>query len=121
MTPLAVGAQFAGERAHTDLFDPQSEFDVGHIRLARDADLIVVAPATADLIARKWRPAAPTISPGAVLLANDKPVLLAPAMNPRMWAASKATQRNFAQLRADGVRVIGPNVGRNGGTRRGQD
>ena len=108
VTPLAVGA-LAGERAYTDLFDPQSEFDVGHIRLARDADLIVVAPATADLIAKMATGRADDLA-GAVLLANDKPVLLAPAMNPRMWAA-KATQRNLAQLRADGVRVIGPNVG----------
>src|SRR5580658_3705021 len=108
VTPLAVGA-LAGERAYTDLFDPQSEFDVGHIRLARDADLIVVAPATADLIAKMAGGHADDLA-GAVLLANDKPVLLAPAMNPRMWAA-KATQRNLAQLRADGVRVIGPNVG----------
>jgi phosphopantothenoylcysteine decarboxylase/phosphopantothenate--cysteine ligase len=108
VTPLAVGA-LAGERAYTDLFDPQSEFDVGHIRLARDADLIVVAPATADLIAKMATGRADDLA-GAVLLANDKPVLLAPAMNPRMWAA-KATQRNLAQLRADGVHVIGPNVG----------
>src|SRR6202451_2321642 len=108
VTPLAVGA-LAGERAHTDLFDPQSEFDVGHIRLARDADLIVVAPATADLIAKMATGRADDLA-GAVLLATDKPVLLAPAMNPRMWAA-KATQRNLAQLRADGVHVGGPNVG----------
>jgi phosphopantothenoylcysteine decarboxylase/phosphopantothenate--cysteine ligase len=108
VTPLAVGA-LAGERAHTDLFDPQSEFDVGHIRLARGADLIVVAPATADLIAKMATGRADDLA-GAVLLATDKPVLLAPAMNPRMWAA-KATQRNLAQLRADGVHVVGPNLG----------
>src|ERR1700689_3841008 len=108
VTPLAVGA-LAGERAYTDLFDPQSEFDVGHIRLARDADLIVVAPATADLIAKMATRRADDLA-GAVLLANDKPVLLAPAMNPRMWAA-KAMQRNLAQLRADGIHVVGPNIG----------
>jgi phosphopantothenoylcysteine decarboxylase / phosphopantothenate---cysteine ligase len=108
VTPLAVGA-LAGERAYTELFDPQSEFDVGHIRLARDADLIVVAPATADLIAKMATGRADDLA-GAVLLATDKPVLLAPAMNPRMWAA-KATQRNLAQLRADGVHLIGPNTG----------
>jgi phosphopantothenoylcysteine decarboxylase/phosphopantothenate--cysteine ligase len=108
VTPLAVGA-LAGERAYTDLFDPQSQFDVGHIRMARDTDLIVVAPATADLIARMASGHAGDLAT-AVLLAADKPILIAPAMNPLMWAA-KATQRNLAQLRADGVRFVGPNSG----------
>jgi len=108
VTPLAVGA-LTGEGAFTDLFDPQSEFDVGHIRLARDADLIVVAPATADLLAKMAGGHADDLAT-AVLLATDKPILIAPAMNPRMWAA-KATARNLAQLIADGVRVVGPNTG----------
>jgi phosphopantothenoylcysteine decarboxylase/phosphopantothenate--cysteine ligase len=108
ITPLAAGA-LAGERAYTDLFDPQSEFDVGHIRMARDTDLIIVAPATADLIAKMASGHADDLAT-AVLLATDKPVLIAPAMNPLMWAA-KATQRNLAQLRADGVHLIGPNTG----------
>jgi len=108
VTPLAVGA-LCGERAYTDLFDPQSEFDVGHIRLARDTDLIVVAPATADLIAKMASGRADDLAT-AVLLATDKPVLLAPAMNPHMWSA-RATQRNLGQLRADGVHLIGPNSG----------
>jgi len=108
VTPLSVGA-LSGERAYTDLFDPQSEFDVGHIRLARDADLIVAAPATADLIAKMATGRADDLA-GAVLLATDKPVLLAPAMNPHMWAA-RATQRNLSQLRADGVHLVGPNSG----------
>jgi phosphopantothenoylcysteine decarboxylase / phosphopantothenate---cysteine ligase len=108
VTPLAAGA-LAGERAYTDLFDPHSEFDVGHIRMARDTDLIVVAPATADLIAQMASGHADDLAT-AVLLATDKPVLIAPAMNPLMWAA-KATQRNLAQLRADGVRFVGPNTG----------
>jgi phosphopantothenoylcysteine decarboxylase/phosphopantothenate--cysteine ligase len=108
VTPLAAGA-LAGERAYTDLFDPQSEFDVGHVRLARDTDLIVVAPATADLIARMAGGHADDLAT-AVLLATDKPILIAPAMNPHMWAA-KAPQRNLAQLTADGVRLIGPNAG----------
>ena len=90
VTPLAVGA-LAGERAHSDLFDPQSEFDVGHIRLARDADLVVVAPATADLIAKMAGGHADDLAT-AVLLATAKPILIAPAMNPQMWAA-KATAR----------------------------
>jgi phosphopantothenoylcysteine decarboxylase / phosphopantothenate---cysteine ligase len=108
VTPLAVGA-LAGERAFTDLFDPQSEFDVGHIRLARDADLIVVAPATADLLAKMAGGHADDLAT-AVLLATEKPVLIAPAMNPQMWAA-KATARNLAQLTADGVHIVGPNSG----------
>ena len=108
VTPLAVGA-LAGERAYTDLFDPQSEFDVGHIRLARDADFIVVAPATADLIAKMAGGHADDLAT-AVLLATHKPILIAPAMNPQMWAA-KATERNLAQLAADGVHIVGPNAG----------
>ena len=108
VTPLAVGA-LAGERAFTDLFDPQSEFDVGHIRLARDADLIVVAPATADLLAKMAGGHADDLAT-AILLASDKPIVIAPAMNPRMWEA-KSTARNFAQLKADGVVVVGPNSG----------
>jgi phosphopantothenoylcysteine decarboxylase/phosphopantothenate--cysteine ligase len=105
VTPLAAGA-LCGERAYTDLFDAQSEFDVGHIRLARDTDLIVVAPATADLMAKMAGGHADDLA-SAVLLATDKPILLAPAMNPHMWTA-KATQRNLAQLAADGVRLVGP-------------
>jgi phosphopantothenoylcysteine decarboxylase/phosphopantothenate--cysteine ligase len=108
VTPLAAGA-LAGERAYTDLFDAQSEFDVGHIRMARDTDLIVVAPATADLIAKMASGQADDLAT-AVLLATDKPILLAPAMNPHMWTA-KATQRNLARLRTDGVQFIGPNAG----------
>jgi phosphopantothenoylcysteine decarboxylase / phosphopantothenate---cysteine ligase len=108
VTPLAAGA-LCGERAYTDLFDAQSEFDVGHIRLARDTDLIVVVPATADLIATMAGGLADDLA-AAVLLATDKPILLAPAMNPYMWAA-KPTQRNLARLQADGVHVVGPNSG----------
>ena len=108
VTQLAVSA-LAGERAYTDLFDPQSEFDVGHIRLARDTDLVVVAPATADLLAKMAGGHADDLAT-AVLIATDKPVLIAPAMNPRMWAA-KTTVRNINQLVADGVHVVGPNSG----------
>ncbi len=108
ITPLAVGA-IAGERAFTDLFDPRSEFDVGHIRLARETDLIVVAPATADLMAKMAGGHADDLA-SAVLLATDQPVLIAPAMNPRMWAHA-ATRRNLARLAADGIACIGPNEG----------
>ncbi|WP_395646649.1 bifunctional phosphopantothenoylcysteine decarboxylase/phosphopantothenate--cysteine ligase CoaBC [Terricaulis sp.] len=108
VTPLAAGA-LVGERVFTDLFDQAQEFDVGHIRLARECDLIVVAPATADLMAKAANGLANDLA-SAVLLATDRPVLMAPAMNPHMWA-HRATQRNFARLQADGIRFVGPNVG----------
>jgi phosphopantothenoylcysteine decarboxylase/phosphopantothenate--cysteine ligase len=108
ITPLSAGA-IAGEHAYTDLFDAQTEFDVGHIRLARDTDLVVVAPATADLIAKMAGGHADDLA-STVLLATDKPVLIAPAMNPRMWE-HPATRRNFDRLVADGVAVVGPNRG----------
>ena len=108
VTPLSVGA-LAGEKPFTDLFDPASEFDVGHIRLARDNDLIVVAPATADLMAKMANGHADDLA-AAVLLATDQRILLAPAMNPRMWV-NKATQRNLKTLIADGVVTVGPNAG----------
>jgi phosphopantothenoylcysteine decarboxylase/phosphopantothenate--cysteine ligase len=108
VTPLAASA-LAGEPAFTDLFDPNSELDVGHIRLARDCDLIIGAPATADLMAKMAGGHADDLAT-AVLLATDKPVLLAPAMNPHMWSHA-ATRRNLAQLAADGVALVGPNAG----------
>src|SRR5215813_2022633 len=108
VTPLSVGA-IAGERPFTALFDLATEFDVGHIRLARDCDLVVVAPATADLLAKMAHGLADDLA-STVLLATDQPVLIAPAMNPQMWAHS-ATQRNIAVLAADGVTLVGPNEG----------
>jgi phosphopantothenoylcysteine decarboxylase/phosphopantothenate--cysteine ligase len=108
ITPLAAGA-LVGGRVYTDLFDPAHEFDVGHIRLAREADAIVVAPATADLMAKLAGGRADDLAT-AVLLATSAQVLLAPAMNPHMWA-NKATQRNVEQLAADGFIFIGPNEG----------
>jgi phosphopantothenoylcysteine decarboxylase / phosphopantothenate---cysteine ligase len=108
VTPLAAGA-LVGERVFTDLFDQAGEFEVGHIRLAREADLIVVAPATADLIAKIATGLASDLAT-AVLLATGAKVLLAPAMNPHMWA-NKATQRNLARLTADGFAFVGPNEG----------
>jgi phosphopantothenoylcysteine decarboxylase / phosphopantothenate---cysteine ligase len=108
VTPLAAGA-LAGGGVYTELFDPRSEFDVGHIRLAREADVVVVAPATADLIAKMANGLADDLA-SAVLLATGAKILLAPAMNPHMWA-HRATQRNLAQLVADGVASVGPNAG----------
>jgi phosphopantothenoylcysteine decarboxylase/phosphopantothenate--cysteine ligase len=108
VTPLAASA-LSHERAYTDLFDPESEFDAGHIRLARDCDLIVVAPATADLMAKMAQGHADDLA-SAILLAANRPILLAPAMNPLMWN-NPATRRNVMQLRRDGVTTVGPNAG----------
>ncbi len=108
VTPLSAGA-IVGERVFTELFDAGSEFDIGHIRLARETDLIVVAPATADLMAKMAGGLANDLAT-AVLLAAGTRILLAPAMNPQMWA-NKATQRNLKQLIADGVALVGPNQG----------
>jgi phosphopantothenoylcysteine decarboxylase/phosphopantothenate--cysteine ligase len=108
VTPLSAGA-LSGERAYTDLFDPDSEFDAGHIRLARDCDLIVVAPATADLMAKMANGHADDLA-SAILLAASRPILLAPAMNPMMWSHA-ATRRNVAQLTRDGAALVGPNAG----------
>jgi phosphopantothenoylcysteine decarboxylase/phosphopantothenate--cysteine ligase len=108
VTPLSASA-LVGERVFTDLFDLVGEFDVGHIRLARETDLIVVAPATADLMAKMAGGHGDDLAT-AVLLATTAKIVLAPAMNPRMWA-NKSTQRNLAQLAADGVVLVGPNEG----------
>ena len=108
VTPLAAGA-LAGGTVYTELFDREAEQDVGHIRLAREADLIVVAPATADLMAKMAGGHADDLA-SAVLLATNLPVLVAPAMNPAMWA-HPATQRNVARLAADGIGFVGPERG----------
>ncbi|MBK5934786.1 phosphopantothenoylcysteine decarboxylase/phosphopantothenate--cysteine ligase [Rhodovulum imhoffii] len=108
VTPLSVSA-LAGEKVYTDLFDLTSEAEMGHIQLSRVADLIVAAPATADLMAKMASGQADDLA-STVLLATDTPVLLAPAMNVRMWQ-HPATRRNLATLQADGVRLVGPNTG----------
>ncbi len=108
VTPLAVSS-LAGERCFTDLFSLTDEADIGHIALSRSTDLLVVAPATADLIAKMANGLANDLASTA-LLATDKRVLIAPAMNPRMWQ-HPATRRNMAQLEKDGVLVVGPNSG----------
>ena len=94
ITPLSV-ASLSGEKCYTDLFSLTDESEMGHIRLSREADLVVVAPATADLMAKMAAGLADDLASTA-LLATDKPVLLAPAMNVEMWA-NKATQRNAKQ------------------------
>lgn len=108
VTPLAVGA-VAGERPFTELFDLSAEFDVGHIRLAREPDLIVVAPATADFMAKLVQGRADDLA-SAVLLASDRRILIAPAMNPAMWN-NPATRRNYDRLQADGFAFVGPEAG----------
>ncbi len=108
VTPMSVAA-LAGTQVHQDLFDLKDEAEMGHIQLSRASDLIVVAPATADLMAKMAGGHADDLA-STLLLATDKPVLIAPAMNIRMWA-HPATRRNLAMLQADGVQVIGPNSG----------
>jgi phosphopantothenoylcysteine decarboxylase / phosphopantothenate---cysteine ligase len=108
VTPLAL-ASLSGERVFSDLFSLTDEAEIGHIRLSREADLVVVAPATADLIAKMAHGLADDLASTA-LLATDKPVLIAPAMNPVMWD-HPATRRGIAQVQADGVRLVGPNPG----------
>jgi phosphopantothenoylcysteine decarboxylase/phosphopantothenate--cysteine ligase len=108
ITPLAASA-ISGQRTHTDLFDREDEADIGHIKLARDADLVVVAPATANLMAKMAQGQADDLA-STVLLATTLPILIAPAMNVRMWL-HRATQRNLATLKGDGVHVVGPNEG----------
>ena len=108
VTPLSIAA-ITGEAVHTDLWALEETHEIGHIRLSREADLIVVAPATADLMARMAGGHADDLAT-AVLLATDKPVLAAPAMNPRMWG-HPATQRNVLQLTSDGIKFVGPGLG----------
>ena len=108
VTPLSVGA-LAGDKVYRDLFDLTDEAEMGHIQLSRVADLVVVAPATADLLAKMANGLAGDLA-STVLLATDTPVLAAPAMNVRMWL-NPATQRNVDRLRADGVAFAGPHDG----------
>jgi len=108
VTPLSVAA-LAGEAVHRDLFDLTTEAEMGHIQLSRSADLIVVAPATADLMAKMAQGLAGDLA-STLLLATDTRVLLAPAMNLRMWD-HPATRRNLARLREDGILTVGPEVG----------
>ncbi|MBD3787819.1 MAG: bifunctional phosphopantothenoylcysteine decarboxylase/phosphopantothenate--cysteine ligase CoaBC [Sphingomonadales bacterium] len=108
VTPLSIAA-LAGHPVHTDLFDLTTEAEMGHIQLSRSADLVVVAPATADLMAKMAGGIANDLA-STLLLATDTPVLIAPAMNVRMWEHA-ATRRNRATLAADGIRFVGPNAG----------
>ncbi len=108
VTPLSV-ASLSGESCHQDLFSLTEESEMGHIRLAREADLVVVAPATADLMAKMAHGHANDLA-STILLATTAPVLIAPAMNVEMWK-KPATRRNLERLKADGVHVVGPGAG----------
>ncbi len=108
VTPLTLGA-LSGDKVYRALFDLTDEAEMGHIQLSRAADLVVVAPATADLMAKMAGGQAGDLVT-TLLMATDKPVLIAPAMNVRMWE-HPATQRNLATLRRDGVQVVGPDAG----------
>jgi phosphopantothenoylcysteine decarboxylase/phosphopantothenate--cysteine ligase len=105
VTPMTLAA-LSEDKVYTTLWDLKDEAEMGHIQLSREADLIVVAPATADLMARMTAGLANDLAT-TLLLATDKPVLVAPAMNVRMWTHA-ATVRNVAQLCADGVTVMTP-------------
>lgn len=108
VTPMALAA-LSENPVHTSLWDLKDEAEMGHIQLSREADLVVVCPATADLLAKMAAGIADDLAT-TLLLATDKPVLAAPAMNVRMWSHA-ATVRNVARLRADGVTVIEPDEG----------
>ncbi len=108
VTPLSLGS-VTGDKVYGDLFSLNDEAEMGHIQLSRDADLVVVAPATADILAKMAHGLANDLATTA-LLATDKKVLVAPAMNLRMWA-HPATRRNVEQLIADGVTFVGPTAG----------
>ncbi|MSP66915.1 MAG: bifunctional phosphopantothenoylcysteine decarboxylase/phosphopantothenate--cysteine ligase CoaBC [Alphaproteobacteria bacterium] len=108
VTPLSVAA-LSEDKVYTDLFSLTDESEMGHIRLSREADLVVVAPATADIMARMAGGRADDLAT-TLLLATDKPVLIAPAMNVRMWE-HPATRRNLAILQGDGIQVVGPEAG----------
>lgn len=108
VSPLSL-ASVSGDKVYENLFDLTDEAEMGHIQLSRDADLILVAPATADLMAKAAQGIANDLA-STTLLATDKPVMLAPAMNVRMWEHA-ATQRNLAQLTEDALHFVGPEEG----------
>jgi len=108
VTAMSLGA-LAESEVHTSLWELKDEVEIGHIQLSRSADIVLVCPATADLLAKMAAGIADDLAT-TLLLATDKPVIVAPAMNVRMWLHA-ATQRNVAQLKADGVAIIDPDEG----------
>ena len=105
VTTMSLGT-LAESAVHTSLWELKDEVEIGHIQLSRSADLVLVCPATADLVAKMAAGIAEDLAT-TLLLATDKPVVVAPAMNVRMWQHA-ATKRNIAQIKADGIRVIDP-------------
>ena len=108
VTPMTLAA-LSEQPVHTSLWDLKDEVEMGHIQLSREADLVVVAPATADLLAKMAAGIADDLAT-TLLLATDKPVLACPAMNVRMWEHA-ATRRNVARLREDGIAILEPDEG----------
>jgi phosphopantothenoylcysteine decarboxylase/phosphopantothenate--cysteine ligase len=108
VTPLSMGVM-TEDQVYGDMFDLKEEREIGHIQLSRQADLVVICPATANILAKMATGIADDLAT-TILLATDKPVLAVPAMNVRMWN-HPATQRNLAQLRADGVHIMNPDEG----------
>lgn len=108
VTPLSLGVM-TEDHVYGDMFDLKEEREIGHIQLSRQADLIVICPATANILAKMAAGIADDLAT-TILLATDKPVLAVPAMNVRMWN-HPATQRNLAQLKADGIHIMPPDEG----------
>lgn len=108
VTPMTL-ATISGNPVYTELFDLESEIEMGHIRLSRNADIVIVAPASANMIAKMAHGMTDNLAT-TLLLATNKPVFVAPAMNVCMWE-HPATQRNIAQLQADGITILGPSTG----------
>ena len=108
VTAMSLGA-LAEAEVHSSLWELKDEVEIGHIQLSRAADVVLVCPATADLLAKMASGIADDLAT-TLLLATDKPVVVAPAMNVRMWLHA-ATQRNIAQLKADGITVLDPDEG----------
>ena len=108
VTEMSLGT-LAESRVYTSLWELKDEVEIGHIQLSRAADVLLVCPATADLLAKMAAGIADDLAT-TLLLATDKPILLAPAMNPHMWN-NPATKRNVAQVTADGAHLVGPNIG----------
>ncbi|OFW96978.1 MAG: bifunctional phosphopantothenoylcysteine decarboxylase/phosphopantothenate synthase, partial [Alphaproteobacteria bacterium RIFCSPHIGHO2_12_FULL_45_9] len=108
VTPLSVSA-LSEHPVYTDLWSLKDESEMGHIRLSREADLIIVAPASANLIAKMANGITDDLA-STTLLASNKPIMISPAMNPEMWA-KPSTQRNLEILKQDGIHIIAPNVG----------
>lgn len=108
ITPLSA-ASLSGKPAYTDLFSLKDEAEMGHIRLSRECDFVIVCPASADIIGKMANGLADDLA-STILLASDKPVIMVPAMNVKMWE-NKAVKRNVATLKKDGVIFIGPEKG----------